>query len=437
MSADDFTPNLALPYVLPNQAQKHVTVNESLAAVDGLLMASVVGIGLNDAPSDPIAGQAWITGGAPQGVWSDSAGKLAVWRDGTWHFYTPIEGWRIWDRSEKRFVVFDGTNWLPVSASTQNIAYMGIDSVADDANPFSARLNAALFMSLEDTDGGTGDIRLSLNKQNDANTGSIVFKDGWTGRAEFYLVGSADLQLRVSSDGAVWESGLTISNATGNSAFGGIPGTGDKLSVHGNMRVQSSDGFFRLLSNGTLDMSRNGGGSIYLRGRSSGSNVAFGATNSAGQTHSTVLMIRPDEEDIVAAYAISPSSSGAVDLGKSNAVWRDAYLQNAPVISSDRRGKIEIDDLERAETLIEYLRPVSYRRHPEGKMHFGFIAQEVKRALDAVGLSSSALWNLSDETDAESLQAIRQEELISVLVSAVQRLQARVDHLETACTGGG
>jgi hypothetical protein len=61
----------------------------------------------------------------------------------------------------------------------------------------------------------------------------------------------------------------------------------------------------------------------------------------------------------------------------------------------------------------------------------------VKRALDAVGLSSSALWNLSDETDAESLQAIRQEELISVLVSAVQRLQARVDHLETACTGGG
>ena len=58
MSADDFTPNLALPYVLPNQAQKHVTVNESLAAVDGLLMASVVGIGLNDAPSDPIAGQA-------------------------------------------------------------------------------------------------------------------------------------------------------------------------------------------------------------------------------------------------------------------------------------------------------------------------------------------------------------------------------------------
>ena len=52
------SPSLSLPYLQPAQAQKHVTVNESLAAVDGLLMASVVGIGLNDAPSDPIAGQA-------------------------------------------------------------------------------------------------------------------------------------------------------------------------------------------------------------------------------------------------------------------------------------------------------------------------------------------------------------------------------------------
>ena len=37
MSASDFTHHLGLPYLLSNQAQKHVTLNESLRALDGLL----------------------------------------------------------------------------------------------------------------------------------------------------------------------------------------------------------------------------------------------------------------------------------------------------------------------------------------------------------------------------------------------------------------
>ena len=36
MAVSDFTPNLELPYLLSNQAQKHVTLNESLRALDGL-----------------------------------------------------------------------------------------------------------------------------------------------------------------------------------------------------------------------------------------------------------------------------------------------------------------------------------------------------------------------------------------------------------------
>ena len=36
----DFTANLSLPYLISNQAQKHVTLNESLRALDGLVWLS-------------------------------------------------------------------------------------------------------------------------------------------------------------------------------------------------------------------------------------------------------------------------------------------------------------------------------------------------------------------------------------------------------------
>jgi hypothetical protein len=37
----DETPNLALSYIMPAQAQKHVTHNEGLRALDALLQLSV------------------------------------------------------------------------------------------------------------------------------------------------------------------------------------------------------------------------------------------------------------------------------------------------------------------------------------------------------------------------------------------------------------
>ena len=71
MSTEDFTPKLGLPYLLPNQAQKHVTLNESLRALDSLVMASVEAIGETVPPAAPVDGQAWITSAAPTGAWSD------------------------------------------------------------------------------------------------------------------------------------------------------------------------------------------------------------------------------------------------------------------------------------------------------------------------------------------------------------------------------
>ena len=58
----------------------------------------------------------------------------------------------------------------------------------------------------------------------------------------------------------------------------------------------------------------------------------------------------------------------------------------------------------------------------------GFIAQEVKAALDSKGDSSFGVWHL-DRTDNET-QRIKKNMLIMPLVKAVQELSTKVDSLQ-------
>lgn len=47
---------LALPYLQPSQAQKHVTHNEALRLLDVLVQLSVAGFGAETPPAAPEAG---------------------------------------------------------------------------------------------------------------------------------------------------------------------------------------------------------------------------------------------------------------------------------------------------------------------------------------------------------------------------------------------
>ena len=56
----DQTPNLALPWLMPAQAQKHVTVNESLGLLDTLVHLSVVSREVEAEPASPSEGDRYI-----------------------------------------------------------------------------------------------------------------------------------------------------------------------------------------------------------------------------------------------------------------------------------------------------------------------------------------------------------------------------------------
>jgi hypothetical protein len=113
------SPNLGLSLVMPAQAQKHVTVNESLLRLDALVQPQVQSRTLTIQPVAPQDGQAWLI---PQGAtgtdWAMmTVGSLAIYRDGYWAEISPAEGWTARVIEENAGVVFDGTRWRLAGSS--------------------------------------------------------------------------------------------------------------------------------------------------------------------------------------------------------------------------------------------------------------------------------------------------------------------------------
>lgn len=215
------TPHLDLPFLAPAQAQKHVTVNESLYALDGLVQCAVLEMNRNDPPATPVEGAQYLIGSGPTGAWGREARGLAAWRNGGWWFSRPKPGWRIYNLADdKLYVLSTAQVWATLSGAgevreVQNATRLGLGMAADAANPFAAKLNAALFTARTTTEGGTGDVFLTMNKSVASRDAGHAFQTGFVTRALAGLFGSNRFRISVSSDGTTFHDGLTINEANG------------------------------------------------------------------------------------------------------------------------------------------------------------------------------------------------------------------------------
>jgi hypothetical protein len=215
----EVTPNLELPYILPSQAQKHVTHNEAIRTLDALVQLAVADRHRTSPPPAPAEGDRHIVAAGAAGAWAGSDGAVAAWQDGAWHLIEPRTGWIAWVGEEQRAVVRASDTWMPLEAaigSLQNLEALGVGTESDVENPFAARLNKALWTALETDDGGTGDLRYTLNKQAAGNVLSILMQSGFAGRAEIGLVGDDDLIVKTSADGGDWIEALRVSRVDGS-----------------------------------------------------------------------------------------------------------------------------------------------------------------------------------------------------------------------------
>jgi hypothetical protein len=247
----DQTPNLSLPYLVPNQAQKHVTLNESLRRLDALVQLSVISRSTAAQPGMPDAGDRFILPtGASGDAWGGAeVGTLVAWEDGAWALVVPGEGWRAWIVDEGVEVVFHEGDW---QVRGEAAALFGVNTVADTTNRLSVKSDAEL-LSHDDVTPGTGDARKVINKAATGNTASVIFQDGFSGRAEFGLLGDDRFRLKVSPDGAAFADALVIDPASGDAGFGAIPkaqvfiaGTNMASSEKGDLHIEKS-GYYGLI----------------------------------------------------------------------------------------------------------------------------------------------------------------------------------------------
>lgn len=104
----NMTPRNQLALLAAGQAQKEVTHNEALLAIDKLLHPSVKSRALSAPPSDPVLGQCWIVGATATGEWTGQTGAIAVFEGGGWRFVSPRLGLMTWIEDEGTMVVWRG-----------------------------------------------------------------------------------------------------------------------------------------------------------------------------------------------------------------------------------------------------------------------------------------------------------------------------------------
>lgn len=108
-----------LALLVAGQAQKEVTHNEALLAIDRQLHLAVETRSLGSPPTSPAVGSSYIVAAGADGAWTGRAGAVATSDGFGWTFTQPVRGCLAWVADEGVFTVHDA-DWSvggwPVSA---------------------------------------------------------------------------------------------------------------------------------------------------------------------------------------------------------------------------------------------------------------------------------------------------------------------------------
>jgi hypothetical protein len=236
-----------------------------------------------------------------------------------------------------------------------------------------------------------------------------------------------------------------------------------------------------------LELTRDGGATLRLnRLTSNGETVQFyrsstqvggiGVTTDGPGFGTTSRQVAV-HSNFFPAQSYGSALDNTMSCGQSGARWSAVWAANGTIQTSDEREKKDIEESALGADFIKSLRPVSYKwvvggndlnveedgtesvevtpavldedgneiepavfeervkyknvltPKPGTRTHWGFIAQEVKAAVDAAGVDFGG-WVLTDKDDPESQQALRYDQFIAPMVKALQEAMERIETLE-------
>jgi hypothetical protein len=144
--------------------------------------------------------------------------------------FAGAQGELIVDTTNNRVTVHDGVTpggWAAAKLSDE-FTLIGIGTAPDPSNTLSVFGGSALF-------NGTN-FNFTLNKSAAANTASIMFEDGFSGRAQVGLTGDDNFHFKVSANGSTWLDALDINATTGQVWLEYGIGGGEALSWRNRLR---------------------------------------------------------------------------------------------------------------------------------------------------------------------------------------------------------
>lgn len=133
---------------------------------------------------------------------------------------------------------------------------------------------------------------------------------------------------------------------------------------------------------------------------------------------------------------VEPDPASDAFVGYLNGLWYVGSLGSAVQVTSDRNAKYDIQPQpEVYSKLFDKLRPVAYKykNGTSGRIHTGFIAQDVEDAVLSLGLTTQAFAGICydlDENGDKVKYGIRYEEIVSMNTYEIQQLKRRVAELE-------
>ena len=138
----------------------------------------------------------------------------------------------------------------------------------------------------------------------------------------------------------------------------------------------------------------------------------------------------------LSSSVMEPSADGVINLGSANRQFskiysKEIYLNGSAISTSDKRKKKGIKNLAgKYYELFKKLRPVTfkYKNGTSGRMHAGFVAQEVEQAMQECGISNEEFGGLIIQDNGE--YGLRYEEFIALQTAVIQDLQKKVEELE-------
>ena len=226
------TGRFELPLILPSQAQKHVTHNEALTLLDGLIHLVIKTSGDISPPVGALVDDAFLVGPSASGAWFGADGKIAFNTDAGWRFCAPTRGIIAFFAADNELRIYEQNVWTALGDFVGSLSFptLGVNTTADVTNRLAVRSNNALFTALEAGSGGNGDIQIKLNKESAGDTASFLYQTNYSGRAEVGLNGDDDLSIKVSPNGSAWQTAIRIDrttavvtladNSIGNTALG-------------------------------------------------------------------------------------------------------------------------------------------------------------------------------------------------------------------------